>query len=613
MTESTPNLGLILYNSTSDQAQTFLSFRSNIAGVSTGSNFYKIDTAYGNLDERIDTLELTKGAVYVSAEYVSPNYYEATSTFIDTYITGMLIVLKLDTTSDGTVTLKINELSTISVMKVNAEGSFVNISGSELKEDMHYLFMYDGTRWIWVSAASANQVFHSGTAGNLVKIADDTSISDSVSPSSLLSSTISDASEKTSPVPDDTLGIGDSEDSNALKKIEIGNTYKAFYRESTEKTVSGGVLTVDQNSHSVQPESGTSDEIDTISGMSDNTEVILFAADAGTDTLVFKHNAGNISCFGGVDIELSEGFVIGFYDGTTVYLAGGGGGGGGVDVTPYRIVVSVVSNDITLALKDKDGNDPSPSSPVRVQIGDTVREVTSTLSVTVNAGTNWCNSGSAELATKEVDYFVYLGYNDTDGVVIGFSRIPFARIYSDFSATTTSEKYAAISTITNADSGDAYAVIGRFAATLSAGAGYAWSVPTYNASNLIHQPIHETRVLEWTPSASANVSMTYTTVTISVAEYRVVGRDFKYQVQSIGTIGGTPNNTVYLTTPFAGRNDNFQPALPAWVLADTTAEVSFAYVDQVAANRIAFRRTGSASWTAGANKYANSMGSYPIK
>lgn len=165
-----------------------------------------------------------------------------------------------------------------------------------------------------------------------------------------------------------------------------------------------------------------------------------------------------------------------------------------------KISVSVSSNNITVAIKGMDGNDPSASNPVRVRIGDTVRSITSALSVTKNAGTNWFNSGSSELATNEIDYFVYLGYNATDGVVIGFARIPYATRYGDFSTTTTNDRYCAISTITTAASTDYYELIGRFAATLSATASFNWSVPTFTAVNLIQRPIYDTRWLTCTPT-----------------------------------------------------------------------------------------------------------------
>jgi hypothetical protein len=135
-----------------------------------------------------------------------------------------------------------------------------------------------------------------------------------------------------------------------------------------------------------------------------------------------------------------------------------------------KIVPSVASNNLTVAIKGIDGNDPSATNPVYCRIGDTVRSITAALSVTKNAATNWFNAGASETATKEIDYFVYLGYNATDGVVVGFARIPNSSGYGEFSATSTNERYCAISTITNAAAGDYYEVIGRFAATLSAGA-----------------------------------------------------------------------------------------------------------------------------------------------
>ncbi len=227
-----------------------------------------------------------------------------------------------------------------------------------------------------------------------------------------------------------------------------------------------------------------------------------------------------------------------------------------------QIVPSVASNHLTVAIKGMDGNNPSASNPVYVRIGNTVRTITSALSVTKNAGTNWCNAGSAELATKEIDYFVYLGYNATDGVVIGFSRIPYAGEYSEFSATTTDEKYCAISTITNAAAGDDYEVVGRFAATLSAGAGYTWSVPTFTNINLIQRPIYETRILYGTSVATGSGSMGIATDESRTYAYVVRGRNvhFVYFV-SIGQFNGTPNNLYYSTLPFKALGGKFSPSV----------------------------------------------------
>jgi hypothetical protein len=219
-----------------------------------------------------------------------------------------------------------------------------------------------------------------------------------------------------------------------------------------------------------------------------------------------------------------------------------------------KIVPSVADNDLTVAIKGLDGNDPSATNPVYCRIGDTVHAITAALSVTKADGTNWFNAGSAELATKEVDYFVYLGYNATDGVVIGFSRIPYATQYDQFSATTTNEKYCAISTISNAAAGDDYTVVGRFAATLSAGAGYTWSVPTFTTINLIQRPIFETRWLSWLPTWSlesgGTLNSTYST---RVGTYKV--KQYETHIKFLMTLGtvtsSTPNKYFVVNSPIA--------------------------------------------------------------
>lgn len=216
-----------------------------------------------------------------------------------------------------------------------------------------------------------------------------------------------------------------------------------------------------------------------------------------------------------------------------------------------KIVPSVASNNLTVAIKGMDGNDPSATNPVYCRIGGVVRSITAALSKTLNAGANSFNSGSAELATKEIDYFVYLGYNATDGVVVGFSRIAHGTRYDSFSATATSETFCSISTITNAAAGDYYNVIGRFAATLSAGAGYTWSVPTFTASNLIQRPIYNTRWLAWTPVFSG----------FSAAPSTVASRYFiqnsKICIQiSCGASGTSNANTFTFTLPLSSGASN---------------------------------------------------------
>ena len=215
-----------------------------------------------------------------------------------------------------------------------------------------------------------------------------------------------------------------------------------------------------------------------------------------------------------------------------------------------RILPSVASNNLTVALKTLAGNDPSATDPVYVMIGGTLRSITSALSVTKNAGQNYSNAGGAELATKEVDWFVYLGWNTDltpDAVSIGFSRIPYATVFSDFDTSSyAAEKNGHFSNDPGAT--DDVVNIGRFAATLSAGAGYTWSVPTYTTKNLIQRPIYETRWLDYVPvltSGSADLSA-YT-----YARYQIVGRNCRLLFDASGkNMGGSAGSTV-ITIPFA--------------------------------------------------------------
>jgi|GEM_PF-2378551 len=217
-----------------------------------------------------------------------------------------------------------------------------------------------------------------------------------------------------------------------------------------------------------------------------------------------------------------------------------------------KIVPSVASNNLTVAIKGLDGNDPSATNPVYCRIGDTIRAITSALSVTKNAGTNWFNAGSSELATFGIDYFVYLGYNTTDGVVIGFSRIPWGKEYSDFSTTSSNEKYCAISTITNATSGDDYELVGRFAATLSAGAGYTWTVPTFTNINLIQRPIYNTRVLTYAPVLT-NVTVGSGT---KVGKYQIFDSKIEFYLSFTLAADSAITNYIQVSLPIAQINQN---------------------------------------------------------
>jgi hypothetical protein len=267
----------------------------------------------------------------------------------------------------------------------------------------------------------------------------------------------------------------------------------------------------------------------------------------------------------------------------------------------YELEATVAANDLTLTLTTKSGGSPSTTDPVTAWINGVYRRGTAALTVTKADGTNWCNSGGAELGTKEVDYFVYLIWNTTpatDIMDIGFSRFPAGRVYSDFSTTTTNEKYLAFGNASTPNTTDNCILIGRFAATLSlTGTGHLWTVPAFTHTNLVQRPIFETRLLDWTPAWSASASMTYTTVTTTIANYQIVGRRCKTFTRASGTIGGTPSTTVLATLPF----ESALIATAAEQGAGTGDSVfGRAFISAGTPDQVSILRYDAANWTAGA-------------
>lgn len=257
-----------------------------------------------------------------------------------------------------------------------------------------------------------------------------------------------------------------------------------------------------------------------------------------------------------------------------------------------KIVPSVASNNLTLAIKTLAGTDPSATDPVGIRIGDTIRVITSALSVICAAGTNWSAAGSAELATLEHDRSVYLGYNATDGVLIAHSRIPYATLYSDFSTTNTDEKYAAIGHAGdttpgahNCVAGTPFVNIGRFPATLSAGAGHTWTLPTLTGANLIQRPCYEGRRLSWTPALAAG-SGTFTSAS-ATGNYMMRDDGMDVEITVTITTNGTAAVYVRLTAPFTppvllalvGKETNVTGKMVTVQSIDITGTKYYAIVD----------------------------------
>lgn len=330
-------------------------------------------------------------------------------------------------------------------------------------------------------------------------------------------------------------------------------TIKDFLREAaTELTIASDAITLTQLNHKLQPQSGTSDDLSTINGTTAGQTGVLYASDYGTDTITIKHNVGNILCMGAADITLSHGCVFWYSDGTKVFISGGGGGssgGGGGDVirTKYIITPSVATNDLTVAIKYIDGNDPTSTNKLTFRVGNTEYDLTAAMSFTKNDGTNWCNAGAAELGGKNMQFFLYaIGETGASaGLKFGYSRIPYAKTMADFVNTTTSEKYIA-GNWTNFNGTDAVTNIGRFQAQLSLVAtSYLWSIPT---ANVVNYPIYETDLLTWSPTWT-NLSVGNGTQT---ATYKIISTICDFNIDFVFGTTSSISGDVSHTTPIAG-------------------------------------------------------------
>ena len=262
-----------------------------------------------------------------------------------------------------------------------------------------------------------------------------------------------------------------------------------------------------------------------------------------------------------------------------------------------KIVPTVASNNLTVAIKTLTDTDPTATNPVGIWIGNNLRWITSALSATTGAGFNAFNAGGAELATKEIDLFAYLFFKSSDSSIqIGVSRIPYGRLYSDFSSTITNEKY--ISTLVGLASSDICVNIGRFAATLSAGAGYTWTVPAFTNANLIQEPIYETRWLDWTPAYTAG-TMTYTSVTLAIAKYQIENRNINFTFRtSDATTGGTATAAINVSLPFNLIGCNVRNAV--YVFDNASSRIGWA--DYEKNSLVEMRKIDTSSFGLGANR-----------
>ncbi len=119
-------------------------------------------------------------------------------------------------------------------------------------------------------------------------------------------------------------------------------------KASTILTLSTGAVTAVGPYHIMAAESGTTDDLDTITPSDDRT-LLVIQADVG-DTITVKDGTGNIQLNGGADFSLTgDATLLLFYDGTNwADLGAGGGGAGAISTTQQTIYTRVELHDETL-------------------------------------------------------------------------------------------------------------------------------------------------------------------------------------------------------------------------------------------------------------------------
>jgi hypothetical protein len=220
----------------------------------------------------------------------------------------------------------------------------------------------------------------------------------------------------------------------------------------------------------------------------------------------------------------------------------------------YKIAPSVASNNLTVAVQHLDGSDPSTENPLGFKIGNSWQLVTSSLSTTKAAGTSWCNLGKFELAANTHDLFTYVIQETgaSAGTKFGFSRIPYAKTMADFNSTSTDEKYIA-GNYTNKNATDEVALIGRFAAQLSAASSFNWSIPS---ALVCSYPIYQTEWRTFVPTGTLSGAMTYLISSRDVANYMIDYNECAAEMKVVGTTGGSAANTISISAPFGATNGN---------------------------------------------------------
>ena len=148
---------LTLYASSGDDAeQTFLKFRTDIAGTIPDSNFNKIANILASHDFSIQN---TRKIFDVTANRISENYYESNDFEVDKYYPYMLIILSVSETNTGNVTININSLGNVAIKKFNNSGSLIGLSSNDFLTNAKFVIVLQTVTCCYKKYLSINTYF----------------------------------------------------------------------------------------------------------------------------------------------------------------------------------------------------------------------------------------------------------------------------------------------------------------------------------------------------------------------------------------------------------------------------------------------------------------------
>lgn len=379
------------------------------------------------------------------------------------------------------------------------------------------------------------------------------------------------------------LGEDDNYVTDAEKTKLNGIEEGADVTDATNVATAGALMDGDFTSNGLLKRTaegvyGIADSADYVSGFADpNADRIVFWDDSANAYAALSVSTGLTLSNTSIIARAATESLTGISEQATILEAGTGTDSArfvtpqgvsyfqAIHNSPFNINIlpSVASNNLVISLKNKVGSDHSSTNRAYAVFpgSTTVRSITSAFSRTFNAGTNYLNLGSSELATKEVDLFVSLVYNtNISAVDLILTRVPYGDYISDYVDSLTDEKGYLYSGTKPALT-DTVIPIGRFAATLSAGAGYTWTVPTFTSTNLRQVPTLETRWLDYVPTVVLSNGPTSST---TVASYKITSNcvDIRYQLS--GTANGSNTGTEpRITIPISNKAQRANTALPA--------------------------------------------------